>query len=143
MRFHKNMALLALEQSAGMAALYAAYFVGLYFPRWLNIALAVLMGACALYRLFDLLGERTGRRLISLSRNLFAGGGPFGRRIFLPRRKQLFRQLSDPALLSWRDLAQRSAPFCRLGERKGIYRAERSIFARRFVRARLGGVLLL
>ena len=47
MRFHKNMALLALEQSAGMAALYAAYFVGLYFPRWLNIALAVLMGACA------------------------------------------------------------------------------------------------
>ncbi|RXZ61298.1 hypothetical protein ESZ91_02620 [Candidatus Borkfalkia ceftriaxoniphila] len=47
MRFHKNMALLALEQSAGMAALYAAYFVGLYFPRWLNITLAVLLGACA------------------------------------------------------------------------------------------------
>lgn len=47
MRFHKNMALLALEQAAGMAALYAAYFVGLYFPRWLNIALAVLLGACA------------------------------------------------------------------------------------------------
>ena len=139
MRFHKNMALLALEQSAGMAALYAAYFVGLYFPRWLNIALAVLMGACAFIG-YLICSEKEREDGLFLFPVIFS---PFGRRIFLPRRKQLFRQLSDPALLSWRDLAQRSAPFCRLGEREGIYRAERSIFARRFVRARLGGVLLL
>ena len=45
---HKNMLLLAAEQAACTAVLFAAYFAGLYLPLWLNITLAAAAGIGAL-----------------------------------------------------------------------------------------------
>lgn len=46
-RLHKNILIMAGEQLFCAAVLFAAYGIGLFFFRWLNIALAALLGAGA------------------------------------------------------------------------------------------------